>query len=62
MRNESAVSLRKTLETTNEHLRALAELGEPLDSSDSLLIFESSKDSIVSLKSKGCWLIRELNS
>ena len=39
MRSESAVGLRKILETTNEHLRALAELGEPIDSWDSLLIF-----------------------
>ena len=39
MRNESAVGLRKILETTNEHLRSLAELDEPIDSWDSLLIF-----------------------
>ena len=39
MRNESAVDLRKILETTNEHLRTFAELGEPIDSWDSLLIF-----------------------
>ena len=32
MRNESAVDLRKILETTNEHLRTFAELGEPIDS------------------------------
>ena len=39
MLKESAVGLRKTSEITNEHLRALAELGEPIESWDFLLIF-----------------------
>ena len=39
MRSESAVDLRKIIEPTNEQLRALAELGEPIDSWDSLSIF-----------------------
>ena len=39
MRNESAVGLRTILETTNEPLRASAELGKIIDSWESLLIF-----------------------
>ena len=39
MKGESGIGLRKILETTNEHLRALQELGEPVEHWDSLLIF-----------------------
>ena len=39
MRGESAVGLGKIRETTNEHLRILAEVGESVDSWNSLLIF-----------------------
>ena len=39
MKVESASSLRKLLETTNEHLRSLKELGQPTDQWDSLLVF-----------------------
>ena len=36
---ESSSDLRKILETTNEHLRALADLGQPVEHWDSLLVF-----------------------
>ena len=39
LKNESASGLRKILETTTEHLRALTELGEPTAAWDSVLIF-----------------------
>ena len=39
MRSESATGLRKILETTNEHLRALRELGQPVNHWDAHLIF-----------------------
>ena len=39
MKCESGLVLRKILETTNEHLRALEELGEPTHAWNSLLIF-----------------------
>ena len=39
MKSESASNLRKLLETTNEHLRALKDLGQPVDQWDSLLVF-----------------------
>ena len=38
-RSESAVGLRKILETTDEHLRVLAKVSEPNSSWDSFLIF-----------------------
>ena len=39
MKMESSTGLRKILETTNEHLRALAELGQPVEHWDSFLVF-----------------------
>ena len=39
MRSESATGLRKILETTNEHLRALRELRQPVSYWDALLVF-----------------------
>ena len=39
MKCKSGPGLRKILETTNEHLRASEELGEPTDAWNSLLIF-----------------------
>ena len=39
MKCESGLGMRKILETTNEHLRALKELGEPTHAWNSLLIF-----------------------
>ena len=41
IKTESASGLRKLLETTNENLRALKELGQPVDHWDSLLVFWS---------------------
>ena len=39
IRSDSAVGLRKILETTHEHLRAYAQLGEPIDSWEFFIIF-----------------------
>ena len=39
IKTESASALRKLLETTNEHLRALHELGQPIEHWDPLLVF-----------------------
>ena len=39
MKMESSSGLRKILETTNQHLRYLAELGQPVEHWDSLLVF-----------------------
>ncbi len=36
---ESASGLRKLLETTNEHLRALDDLGQPTNQWDAILVF-----------------------
>ena len=54
MQSECAVDFRNFWKTTNEHLRALAELIEPIYS------FGSSKGLIVNLESNGSWLIWEL--
>ena len=51
MKTESAFGLRKILETSNEHLRALAELGQPVEHWESLLVFWIAKKWTMSQRS-----------
>ena len=63
LKTESAPGLRKLLELTNEHIRALVELGQPVERWNAILVFCSDRQPtkwIQSHESSGSWIIPTL--